>query len=234
MNGQDDQREPKVTIARSDFDALLFDLDGVQAYDSTVRLVRKAREMGFKVAIISASKSCAAVLKTAQLEDLFQARVDGVTATQFGLKGKPAPDVFLEAARRLDVTPARSVVVEDAVAGAEAGRRGGFGLVIGLDRTGKPERLKEHGAHVVVSDLAEVVVASAAARANAGANTADLPSALDRVTAILTPPSRRIAVFLDYDGTLTPIVAHPEDAVLSQSMQETVRRLARHATVGIV
>jgi alpha,alpha-trehalase len=206
--------------------------DGVQVYDSTVRLIRELRENGFKVAIISASKNCSAVLQAARIQDLFHAQVDGVVATDLGLKGKPAPDVFLEAAQRIGVTPARSVVVEDAVAGVEAGRRGGFALVIGVDRTGKPERLMERGAQLVVSDLAEVGVARDTASPNA--NTADLPSALDHVEQILASRLQRLAVFLDYDGTLTPIVAHPEDAVLSEAMRETVRQLAKHRTVGII
>ncbi len=205
---------------------------GVQAYDSTIRLVRQLRERGVKVAIISASENCSAVLRAANLQDLFEAQVDGVVAKELRLVGKPAPDVFLEAAKRLGAEPARAVVVEDAIAGVEAGRKGEFGLVIGVDRIGKPERLKEHGAHVVVSDLAEV----SAERGTAGphTSTADLPSALEKVDKILTPPTRKLAVFLDYDGTLTPIVARPEDAVLKDQMREIVRRLARVRPVAVI
>jgi trehalose-phosphatase len=206
--------------------------EGVQVYDSTVRLIRELREDGFRVAIISASENCSAVLQAGGVQELFHAQVDGVMATELGLRGKPAPDVFFEAAQRLGVSPARSVVVEDALAGVEAGRRGGFALVIGVDRAGKPERLKEHGAQVVVSDLAEVGVTRDTASSDV--NTADLPSALDRVEQILGTRLQRLAVFLDYDGTLTPIVAHPEDAVLSEVMRETVRQLAKHTTVGII
>ncbi len=205
---------------------------GLQVYDSTVRLIHALREQDFKVAIISASENCLAILRAAQLEALFDARVDGVVATDLRLKGKPAPDVFLEAARRLAAEPARAVVVEDAVAGVEAGRRGEFGLVIGVDRTGKPERLKEHGAHMVVSDLAEVTVSDESAAASA--STADLPSALERMDAFLTPRARRRAVFLDYDGTLTPIVARPEDAVLANEMRAIVRRLALACPVAVI
>jgi trehalose-phosphatase len=205
---------------------------GVQVYESTVRLIHRLRESGFKVAIISASENCAAVLRAARIQDLFDARVDGVVANQLKLKGKPAPDVFVEAARRLGAEPARSVVVEDAVAGVEAGRRGGFGLVIGVDRTGKPERLKEHGAQVVVSDLAEVTIADKAI--SSGKNTAELPSALERVEEILNARRQRLVVFLDYDGTLTPIVAHPEDAILHHQMREIVRRLASVCPVAII
>ena len=205
---------------------------GVQVYDSTVRLIRELRETGFQVAIISASKNCSAVLQAAQLQKLFHAQVDGVEATRLGLKGKPAPDVFVEAARRLGTVPARAVVVEDAVAGVQAGRAGSFGLVIGVDRTGTPERLKEHGAHVVVADLAEVTLGNEPAPPSG--NTADLPSALDRVDEILGSRPRRLAVFLDYDGTLSPIVPRPEDAVLDEPMRATVRRLAAVCAVAVI
>jgi trehalose-phosphatase len=207
---------------------------GVQVYDSTVRLVRELRETGIQVAIISASKNCSAVLQAAQLQELFHAQVDGVEATRLGLKGKPAPDVFIEAARRLGTAPARTVVVEDAVAGVQAGRAGAFGLVIGVDRTGTPERLKEHGAHVVVADLAEVTLGNEPASPSGNSNTADLPSALDRVAEILRSRPRRLAVFLDYDGTLSPIVPRPEDAVLDEPVRATVRRLAAVCAVAVI
>lgn len=206
--------------------------EGVQVYDSTIRLVRRLRETGFRVAIISASENCTAVLKAAGVQELFHAQVDGVVATELQLKGKPAPDVFIEAAKRLGAAPGRAIVVEDAVAGVEAGRRGEFGLVMGVDRTGKPERLKEHGAHVVVSDLAEVGVGDAAT--TPGASTANLPSALESILEILKSRTQRVAVFLDYDGTLTPIVAHPEDAVLASQMREIVRHLARTSAVAVI
>jgi beta-phosphoglucomutase family hydrolase len=110
--------------------------DGVKVYDSTIRLIHELRASGFKFAIISASKNCAAVLEAAGIQDLFQVRVDGVEASRLDLAGKPAPDVFLEAAKRLAVAVARAVIVEDAVAGVQAGHKGGFGLVIGVDRMG--------------------------------------------------------------------------------------------------
>lgn len=132
--------------------------DGVEVYDSTVRFIRELRNKGFRVAIISASRNCSAVLAAGGLQTLFHAQVDGVEADRHELKGKPAPDIFIEAAKRLQVTPARCVVVEDALAGVEAGRRGAFGLVIGVDRCGKPERLSKHGADKVVATLTQVMV----------------------------------------------------------------------------
>lgn len=132
--------------------------DGVAVFSSTVDLVRALARSGVATGVISASRNCRQVLEAAGLGDLFQVRVDGVVAADLGLAGKPEPDVFVEAARRLDAEPDRAVVVEDALAGVEAGNRGGFAMVIGVDRTGHPDDLLSHGADVVVSDLAEVSV----------------------------------------------------------------------------
>jgi trehalose-phosphatase len=207
---------------------------GVQPYESTVRLLDALRADGFPVAIISASENAAAVLEAAGLLDRFDARVDGLETKRLALQGKPAPDVFLEAARRLGVAPARSVVIEDAIAGVQAGRAGGFGCVIGVDRMGQSEDLRANGADVVVSDLAEVTVQAHVAQAPPLSNTRDLPSALERIDSILGYPNRKLVVFLDYDGTLTPIVAQPEDAVLSDSMRAIIQRLARVCTVAVI
>ncbi len=132
---------------------------GTSAFPSTVDLVEKLRGRGLRVAVISASRNAREVLEAAGVKDLFETRVDGIIAADLGLPGKPHPAVFLEAARRLETEPARAIVVEDATAGVEAGRRGGFGLVIGVDRAGQAEALRRNGADVVVGDLAQVDVA---------------------------------------------------------------------------
>ena len=124
--------------------------------------MRRLRELGIKTAVVSSSNNCAALLEAAGIAELFDTRVDGLDLTRCALKGKPAPDTFLEAARRLDVKPARAIIVEDAVAGVEAGRAGGFGLVIGVDRGGNSLALRGVGADVVVADLAQVKVATEA------------------------------------------------------------------------
>jgi len=203
---------------------------GVEAYDSTVELIRDLQAGDFKTAIISASKNCAAVLEAAGLQDLFRVRVDGVVAEKLGLAGKPEPDVFVEAAKRLEVKTERAVIVEDAVAGVQAGRKGGFGLVIGVDRSGKPGRLRRNGADKVVSDLSEVAVDDRIPTYD----MTELPSALNAIEEIAASHAKRLAVFLDYDGTLTKIVAHPEDAVLSEEMRNTIRRLAKVCPVAVV
>lgn len=131
----------------------------VEPYPSTVRVLRELRERRIATGVISASRNAKAVLKSAEVLELFDARVDGQVAAELGLPGKPDPAVFLEAARRLGAEPARTVVVEDAQAGCEAGRRGGFGLVIGVNRADQRDELLQHGADVVVDDLEEVTVA---------------------------------------------------------------------------
>ena len=136
----------------------LLDTDGVDVYDESVAWVRQLRREGFATAVVSASKNCERVLRAAGIDDLFDARDRWCRGRASSASpGKPAPDTFLEGARRLGVEPARAVVVEDAVSGVQAGRAGGFGLVIGVDRTGDPEALREGGADLVVGDLGELL-----------------------------------------------------------------------------
>ena len=197
---------------------------GVETYGPAVDLVRKLRTAGFGTAVISASRNCERVLREAGLLGLFQVRVDGVASERLGLKGKPDPDIFLEAARRLGTDPGRSVVVEDALAGVEAGRKGHFGCVIAVDRTGHPESLRDAGADLVVADLSEIGIAEKS-----------LPSALESLGDIeKAVRGKEAVVFLDYDGTLTPIVESPDLAVLSPDMRRTVKTLADVCTVGVI
>ena len=132
---------------------------GVEPYEESIALVRELRRHGIKTAVVSSSNNCKTVLAAAGIAELFDARVDGKDITRLGLNGKPAPDAFLEAAQRIKVEPARAVVVEDAIAGVEAGRAGHFGCVIGVDRSGQAQALRKAGADVVVADLAQVQVA---------------------------------------------------------------------------
>jgi alpha,alpha-trehalase len=131
---------------------------GAKAFPTSVALVRRLRDAGIRTAAVSASRNMLAVLASAGLRELFDAEVDGVEAARQGLAGKPDPALFLEAARRLGVSPDRAAVVEDALAGVEAGRRGGFGLVIGVNRGDQAAALAERGAGVVVDDLGELAV----------------------------------------------------------------------------
>lgn len=129
---------------------------GVEPYEGSVKLIHQLRSRGFKIAVVTSSQNCAAVLKTAKLEDFFEVQVDGNTIHAQHLSGKPAPDTFLMAAKLLGVEPTRAVVIEDALSGVEAGSAGGFALVIGVARKGNAEELRRHGAHLVVSDLGEL------------------------------------------------------------------------------
>jgi alpha,alpha-trehalase len=122
-------------------------------------LIEKLRRHGVRVAVISSSRNAPEILAAAGVADLFETRIDGIVAADLKLPGKPDPAVFLEAAKRLGAEPSRAVVVEDATAGVEAGRRGGFGLVIGVDRVGQADELRRSGADLVVADLAQVGVA---------------------------------------------------------------------------
>lgn len=131
---------------------------GVRVFGGTVTFVRACRLAGLRTAVVSASRNCAAVLAAGGVESLFDVRVDGVIADGLGLPGKPDPAIFLEAAQQLAVQPERAIVVEDAEAGVAAGRRGGFALVLGVDRTGHAAELLAHGADRVVTDLSEVTV----------------------------------------------------------------------------
>ena len=130
---------------------------GVRVYEGSVRYVRAVRDAGLHRAVVSASANCREVLEAAGIDDLFEVRIDGIVADREHLNGKPAPDTFLAAARALDVPPAEAAVFEDALAGVAAGRAGRFAYVVGVDRTGQAEALREHGADIVVSDLADLL-----------------------------------------------------------------------------
>lgn len=133
---------------------------GAQLFDSTVVLIRELRRIGMRTAVVSASRNCQQVLDSVGASALFDVKVDGLDAEREQLAGKPAPDTFLAAARALGVRPDRAVVVEDALAGVQAGRAGGFALVIGVDRANQAQALREHGADIVVQDLVQVSVAT--------------------------------------------------------------------------
>ncbi len=203
--------------------------DGVEVYSPAIDLLHRLRSTGLQTAVVSSSKNCVAVLEAAGIQDLFDVKTDGVDARQLGLQGKPSPDIFLVAADRLGIKPDRAVVVEDAMSGVEAGKEGHFALVIGVDRTGHADDLKAKGADVVVSDLSVVQVQ------NDDAYETPVPSALDRMQDILSKiKDNEAAIFLDYDGTLTPIVDDPKSALLSDSMKKTLVDLAKRLHVAVI
>jgi beta-phosphoglucomutase family hydrolase len=135
----------------------LIERDGVEVYEGSRRFVQAALAAGLRTGVVSSSANTEQVLDVTGLAPLFQVRVDGVVAKEEELPGKPAPDTFLAAARSLGAEPAQAAVFEDALAGVAAGRAGDFGFVVGVDRVGQAEALREHGADLVVQDLEELL-----------------------------------------------------------------------------
>jgi alpha,alpha-trehalase len=201
----------------------LLEEEGADAYPDAIAAVDRWRRGGLPVAVISASRNCRLVLRSAGVLNRFDAVVDGDEAARLGLAGKP--EIFHEAAKRLGVEPGQAVAVEDSAAGARAAAAEGYGLVAGVargDGSARPN-LEEAGADVVVPDLAALRFART------------VPDALDRRTELLDRgDGRRLAVFLDFDGTLSPIVRSPGDARLSEGMRPVVEALAERAPVAIV
>lgn len=204
------------------FRALLAE-EGAEVFDDAVAAVDRWRRGGLPVAVVSASRNCRLVLRSAGILNRFDAVVDGEEAARLDLGGKPG--IFREAAVRLGVEPGDAVAVEDSAAGVRAAAAQGFGLVAGVargDGRGRPG-LEDAGADVVVPDLAALRFARA------------MPDALDRRTELLDRGGdRRLAVFLDFDGTLSPIVRRPGDARLADGMRPVIEALAERAPVAIV
>jgi trehalose 6-phosphate phosphatase len=156
--GSPDDRPGKETVCglgnrKNQYFLEYLKVNGVESYQSTKDFIKELKAKNKRIAVISSSRNAKAVLKAASVSDLFHVVVDGVDAARHQLKGKPAPDIFLEAAKRLKVSPNKAIVIEDAISGVEAGRAGGFGLVIGINRSGQNTELKDHGADIVVADL---------------------------------------------------------------------------------
>lgn len=208
--------------------------EGVKVADSLDGLLGTLKQHGFRCAVISASKNCTATLESAGLVGRFDTQVDGLDTERPGTPGKSDPGIFLEAAARLAVEPPRCVVIEDSRAGVEAARAGGIGLVVGLaSAKAQADILRLSGADVVISDLSELSVAGA--DFPHGTAPVHLPSAIDRLNEILMEAGgRRFAVFLDYDGTLTPIVATPKRAILTAETRQLVAELASICPTAIV
>ncbi len=139
---------------KNQFFNMVLEEQGIEVYPSTTRLIKELKAAGIMIGVASSSKNCKPVLEKTNLLSLFDVRVDGVVSAEANLKGKPEPDIFLFAANQLGVAPRRTVIIEDAVSGVQAGKKGGFGLVIGIAREGNQKELKANGADTVVIDLA--------------------------------------------------------------------------------
>ncbi len=203
--------------------------DGVPVFESTIEFVRELQAANIGTAVFSSSRNCARILAGAGLSGLFPVKVDGQLAQELRLPGKPNPAVLLETASRLGVRPDRCVVVEDAIAGVTAGRDGGFGLVIGVDRTGNAEELLRSGANAVVSDLVAVTVRQGYERISTMADALDSYSEIAPLVAIRQP-----VLLLDFDGTVSEIVNDPDAATLIPEVREVLESLSARCSVAVV
>jgi alpha,alpha-trehalase len=209
---------------------------GIRVFPDATRQLARLRDKDIKTAVVSSSRNCGPILTAAGLSDAFTLRVDGRDAKQLHLKGKPNPDIFLEATRRLGVEAKEAIVIEDAFAGVQAGRAGGFGLVLAVDRQAKSaQAFREAGADEVLptlDQLSEVL-------------TIKNGRMLLSVTPVATGKNqdqdfyqlihdRDLALFFDYDGTLTPIVDDPRQAVLSEEMREALKAVKNYVPVAVV
>ena len=229
---------------------------GAQIYSSTLELIKQLKNAGIRIGVASSSKNCKAVLEAVGIEDLFETRVDGVVSAELGLTGKPEGDIFVTAALNLGTQPAESIVVEDATSGVLAGRNGGFGLVLGIAREENTEELLSNCADLVITDLEGINLAilqewfQRVPRSLNEAWETDLktiefkteaettrvavnPAYLSSSKAALLNKKKPV-FFLDYDGTLTPIVSRPELAVMDEGMREVVTNLSKKYTTAIV
>jgi len=218
---------------------------GVEVYPSTIKLIKGLKDSGVRVGVASSSKNCQYILEAANIEGLFETRVDGLVSMELGLKGKPDADIFVKAAYNLNSLPCETVVVEDATSGVLAGRNGGFGLVLGVAREHNMQDLFDNGADVVVDDLGKIdldfinewfaIKPISIHSQNLSVNKdSRINSRYGQSFSKLMSTNKLPAFFLDYDGTLTPIVSRPDQAVLSESMKKVLNQLINKYTVAIV
>lgn len=210
----------------------ILDKRGAKVYESTIDLIHALKSIGMKVAVISSSRNCAQILSSAGIQDLFDVKVDGVDLETQNIAGKPDPAMLLEAAKRLSVRPEFVAIVEDSLSGVEAGSRGRFGLVIGVARKGNADKLTQRGADVVVRDLAELQLENGVKEIQNLRRI--IPSALESEELDRLLASRKLSVFLDYDGTLTEIVQEPSMALLSEETRNVLRKLSSLCPVAVI
>lgn len=207
------------------------DRKGVKVIEPNVKVVREWKKSGLKTAIVSSSKNCERILKSVNLESLFDVRIDGVVSVERNLKGKPAPDIFLEAVNELDFKPDEALIVEDALAGVEAGSKGHFRMVIGIGDGDRISQMKDLGANEVVKSLEDLEI-------NLQTGLKDfkrLPDALEQFQQLADEwKNKRIFLFLDYDGTLSPIVDEYDKAFLSENMRMTINDISKICQTAII
>lgn len=199
----------------------LLESEGVAVYEDALMSLRRWRKGGLKLAAISASCNCRNMLRLIELENHLDVIVDGELAREFGLQNKA--ELMLEAARQLDVDPAESLVLEDTTAGVRAGKKSGFGLVIGVNRNHHAAELENAGADAVARSLAALRFPRR------------LPSALEDLQRLVTSrPELPMALFLDFDGTLTSMPEDPRQVSVSEGIVDSIRKLSRGCTLGVI
>jgi len=225
--------------------------EGAEVFSSSIDFINQLKRSNLKIGLATSSKNGSFILESLGITNLFSTIVDGLVSSKLNLKGKPESDIFITAANNLGIAPAELAVVEDSSSGVEAGRNGGFGLVIGVARENNQSELLNCGADIVVTDLSDINVAwiknwfelKPADLFKFWEKPRDLRNLL--VDKILVNSSykrsfklalnnRKPVFFLDYDGTLTPIVSRPELALLSESMRNTLKELSKYYVVAIV
>ncbi len=216
------------------FQALLKQ-QGVKCFSSTIQFIKQLRQQSIKTAIISSSKNCQALLKQAGIEALFDTRIDGKSLEQLKIPGKPRPDIFLAAAEALQIEPYNIMIVEDALAGVQAGYDGKFGLIIGIDRQGLGKEIfREHGADIIVTDLTELTLEGIKHWFEYQLQPVFINPGQLNLNLLKQITGKPLILLLDYDGTLTPIVDRPELAILEPSMRNCLSQLSRHYPLAVI
>lgn len=218
---------------KNDFFLELVKKEGVEAYSDTIEMAKFWKSKGIKLALISSSKNCKHIIESAGIEDLFEVRVDGITSVEENLKGKPHPDIFLRANELMGVDKSQTIVIEDAILGVKAGKKGGFSLVVGVARDGEEDALYEAGADIVVKKLTELKGKNMMPKQ--GKKPEDLSNAMESIDDVFKViGNKKPVLFLDYDGTLSPIVSNPEDAILSNITKNVIEKLSKLIPIGII
>ena len=232
--------------------------NGVEVYRPCIELIKDFKKNGIKVGVVSSSKNCQFILETAGVLEIFDTRVDGVVSEKMGLEGKPEGDIFVQATLNLGTLPSRCVVFEDAISGVQAGRNGGFAFVVGVARSDNVDALNKNGADVVITSFSALsldriqewfnrkpvslfecwndkkLIKNAYRKFKGDKNDLTInPQYFDSPDSLFKS-DKKIVFFLDYDGTLTPIVDRPELAVINEQMRKLVKKLCLKFTTAIV
>jgi trehalose-phosphatase len=207
--------------------------EGIEIFGDTIDYINKQRAIGLKTAVITSEINGACILEKAGVRHLFDTCIDGIQPDPLQLPGKSAQDIYLQAARQLGVEPEHAMVIAADISGVQTGSRGKFGAVVGVARSTSAESLLDNGADIVVNTLSELQIERK--ELAVPPEHAYLPSSLMNLQLMQAKPlNKNIVVFLDYDGTLAPVVSQPEEAVMSDEMRELVKELASVCRVAVV